>query len=371
LVLRARTGPQLNSLALYHFNKLTAVNYRYIQIYRVRGVAFRADDPDPLRLLSGDVNISLSASPDQLLLDVDRKTAVANMLLDGTFGGREGPLLQRLPAALEEVRNHRNQEFGTGPFLILSAEGSVDEFVPSHLRRLDEFAVCFDAVKKGTISGLWKGRFEAAMVSLALAADSFLGVDRVGESVIYYEGDFPIFSYSFEGSASAYVSSPIADRVSEDLSLYYNAVAGDPAFERSAALLNVAFEHQNDPLRAFLFAWTSLEILVNKVFRGYETRFFEHVSKEGRDAAALERFVERVRDVMRDKYRNSDKLALIASMAEPSEGDAIWQEFSRLKAIRDDLTHGQILDAKTLPAHDIARLARRCMTAHLKAKRGS
>jgi hypothetical protein len=79
---------------------------------------------------------------------------------------------------------------------------------------------------------------------------------------------------------------------------------------RVRELYAASLETADDHLRAFLAGWTALEILVNKVFPTYEDKFLGGIASAN-DPEAKAWYVQRIREVMKDKYRLRDRFALV------------------------------------------------------------
>ena len=67
---------------------------------------------------------------------------------------------------------------------------------------------------------------------------------------------------------------------------------------------------QTEPLRAFVAAWSALEIFTNKVFKAYEEIWFVGLSKG--KVGTETKHIERIRAVMKEKYRLLDKFTIVA-----------------------------------------------------------
>ena len=98
-----------------------------------------------------------------------------------------------------------------------------------------------------------------------------------------------------------------------------------------------------DRLKAFLSGWTALEILIGKAFNTYEQVFLSPLKNAGQ-ATLRDRFLDRIKVVMKDKYRLTDKFVVVAAVLFPAipdielEGD--YETFCRLKKLRDSISHG-------------------------------
>ncbi|MEJ1365466.1 MAG: hypothetical protein RPU42_10325 [Candidatus Sedimenticola sp. (ex Thyasira tokunagai)] len=116
-------------------------------------------------------------------------------------------------------------------------------------------------------------------------------------------------------------------------------------------------------------AWSSLEIFTNKVFTFYEDKFVNGIA-EDHNSDGVNKFLERIKDVMKDKYRLTDKFALIASFLSGEPAEDI-EQFKSMKKIRDTISHGREFNEDTLPIEEIRKLAAKYLRSHLLGIEGA
>jgi hypothetical protein len=124
-----------------------------------------------------------------------------------------------------------------------------------------------------------------------------------------------------------------------------------------------------DRLKAFVSGWTALEILIEKSFKTYEQIFLSPLTN-AEQPTLRERFLGRITDVMKDKYRLTDKFLAVAAVLFPAVADAEVQEdykkFCRLKGLRDSIFHGDEFSERDLPVHELAELLRKYLVAYIE-----
>ena len=145
----------------------------------------------------------------------------------------------------------------------------------------------------------------------------------------------------------------------------YNLLVDDTTLERVQRLLRSSFESGEDALRSFLAAWSAFEIFVNKSFVVYENRFFGGLLDE-RHPEVQRKYLERIREVMIDKYRLTDKFAAISFQLLPSSADEDLKIVLQIKKIRDELIHGESVDEAKLPMKPIRDLASKYLRLHIE-----
>ena len=84
------------------------------------------------------------------------------------------------------------------------------------------------------------------------------------------------------------------------------------------------------------------------------------------NSLGVNNFLERIKDVMKDKYRLTDKFSLVASFLSNEITDDI-NLFKRLKNIRDNISHGKEFDEETLPVEDARKLVSKYLRNHMLA----
>ena len=72
----------------------------------------------------------------------------------------------------------------------------------------------------------------------------------------------------------------------------------------------------------------------------------------------------RIKDVMKDKYRLTDKFVLIASFLS-NEIEEDIESFKSMKKLRDDIFHGKEFNEETLPVEDARKLAAKYLKSHM------
>ena len=79
--------------------------------------------------------------------------------------------------------------------------------------------------------------------------------------------------------------------------------------------------------------------------------------------------MERIKGVMKDKYRLTDKFVAVAaalfSGAPDSEIEDDFKRFSQLKQLRDSIFHGDEFSEMNLPVRELAALLRKYVLAHV------
>jgi hypothetical protein len=145
----------------------------------------------------------------------------------------------------------------------------------------------------------------------------------------------------------------------------YRLLSADTILQRVQRLIRSSFETEDDPLRSFLAAWLAFEIFVNMVFGTYEAFFFNSLLEEGH-LEIQRKYLTRIREVMKDKYRLADKFAAVSYQLSPGTGDEDLKTGLQVKKVRDELFHGESVDEGSLPVKPIRDLACKYLRLHFE-----
>jgi hypothetical protein len=345
------------------------MRFKHIRAYAVRGLTLPAGT-DGVTLVDSSPDafkVRLCGQSDPLLEELDRRIAVADVALDGAFGGSgTGTIEERLTIALAAERERRERLFGAGPYLLLERSGTVDSFDTSHQVERSEFVVCLDGHPGRPARGVTDEIADSLIAAVAVTADAVLAVTPVGEATVFTRADGKtVYSLSLSMSGSGHVSSPITTEAIGEVPTWFDRLSSEPNLSRVVHLLVTSLALDDDRLRAFLSAWSALEILIAKLFSAYEAQFFDAMASSSAPVGQR-KYVGRIREVMKDKYRLTDKFALIASQLDPSSSDADIESFARTKDQRDRLLHGDDIPERQFMIRDAQRLARKYLRLHLE-----
>jgi hypothetical protein len=349
------------------------VNYRLFAAFTVRGFHPAGDeeitliDRPPLRAI-------LVRNPDSYLEQPDRSNAVANLMLRGLLGGKvpSGTPEERIAAFVEEARVERRKRQGDVPYLAISVEGEKDVPEPKAQREEDGFIVWIDGGDRAGIMQAHDAAITAVVNGLILYDDAIAGIAKVAESVVYIRSDGkPIYSRTLSmGGATAYVSRPVPAEAPNEIQSLFDSVLGSDDLSSVLNMLRRSFELESeDRFQAFLASWLALEIFVGKTFGRYE----EAMLADGRGdpaSKAARRYWNRIKEVMKDKYRFADRFAAIAFQLDPDQADGDLAAASQIKDLRDGIVHrGDRVEPRDLPLEATRRLARKYVLLHLAASR--
>lgn len=336
------------------------MKYKYVEAYAIKGLV----GPPEEELIIKDENFSayLVSNPDERLAEIDKRMAIANLMLDTVFTGRpDGKLEELIEERIHEIRKERSKD--KNGYLILEIEEELQEFKPSVERKVGELHIALDVLDKDSVRSLNQDYIKTALTTLALISNKIIGAEKVTDGIIIYnEIGKIIFPFTFKGGfASAYVSSPLDNSAIKDISNLFIQLKRNKELERVTELLVSSLKSNHDSLRAFLACSTGLEIFVNKLFPSFEIDFFKEIN-EGDHPEIRGKYLDRIRTVMKDKYKISDKFSIISLRLSPSSADNDSIIFMKIKKQRDLLAHGQNITDQEL----CVEKAQRLLTDYLK-----
>jgi hypothetical protein len=349
---------------------------RYTAIYKIRGasrLAVEAERVEFLALRDPLVSATLTTNPEPNFLHIDKSAALAAQLLKGLFSpDREGTPQERLAAETEFVRVRRANQTSGGLFLVFDGEAQIPTPEFRAYRDAGEFAVAMDAMSKPEIRERFRPFVQSVLAALGLSLpeNADRRVEKSGEVVYLVDPDTqkPIYNFTVEGGfARGSIASPLTlDAIAEAAALAPK-LASHKAVARPTSLLVASLNEATDDLQAFIAAWSALEIFVNATFKAtYENRWFEIM--EGGAPASAKPVFERLKGIMNDKYRPTDKFLVIASVLDAIMASDDATEFGRLKKIRDGLLHALDTPSSPLPTDAVQKLLLKYMKLHLDSQ---
>lgn len=308
----------------------------------------------------------LCSSLDDQCSEIDRGHALAYLMLTGGLGsGHE----ERLAEEIEKARARRSDAHPSGPFLLVEVSSELEVTPPEIVREFDEFTVAFDAIDKEPLRSRYRGVAATIVGGLQVASTKDWAVRRIGEGIYLTQADGKtLYSFSASvGTPTVVVASPIENDLAELALKYVGQLSADESLSRPLGLFLQALDLDADPLRRFLSGWSALEILVNKLFPHYQRLFLEMTVEAA--SPGIRRFSERIRDVMKDKYRLADKFALLCAYNARAEESDITT-FENLKKTRDRMLHGEEVTDGELSLEPLRSLFAKCLRGHLDLEAG-
>ncbi|OYY75893.1 MAG: hypothetical protein B7Y43_17555 [Sphingomonas sp. 28-62-20] len=187
----------------------------------------------------------------------------------------------------------------------------------------------------------------------------------IANMMIAKGSDRPVYIVTPEASMTiTSKSSLLPDQAAEAVMLAHALDKAPKNLRHVPRLLAQSHESRLQSLSAFISAWAGLEILVGATFERYEASWTAAIGSALPQSA--QNVADRMRIVMKDKYRLADKFAIMASALDPAGANQDIAIFANLKETRDAFFHKLSSDPAQLPGETTRRLLRKYLSLHLQ-----
>jgi hypothetical protein len=346
------------------------MRYTFLSAHCVQGIAHPVGEPDLVLFEDQDRGIRALLTADAVpkLSLLNRHSALLFLMLRGMIGD---PLTADFPEALaretEKVERQRRDSIGSDPVVIVEIGGRINAEIPSNARAIQDFVVCFDAFDKKALKARAQSEVSAVLTALRFGTGEPLEFRQLVDGSCLFTNDGKVVhSASIEaGNVGMYVSRRLSaaqkGQVARDISLALNAGSLERVMRLQAHSLNKA----TDNYRAFVSAWSALEILIGKLFPIYQS-LLDAELHAANQSPGLRMYLDRVTAVMGDKHNLADKFAVLSIYLDDDGGEKDVGVFKGLKRFRDRLSHGEDIEEGELPTKDVQRLFDKYLRSHLR-----
>lgn len=346
------------------------MRYTFLSAHAVQGIAHPAGEADvPLfHDAAKGIRVFLTADAVAHLHLLNRHLALLSMMLRAMVGN---PLAADFPEALAaetaKVARQRSDAIGTDPVVIIEVAGEVEATIPPNAREIQDFVICFDAFDKKALKTRLASEVSAVLTALRIGTGNPLEFRHVSDgSYLTTTDGRVVHSASAEaGGLGMYVSHRLTDEQKQRIEADIPLALGAGSLERVLRLYAQSLGKAMDNYRAFLAAWSALEILVAKLFPVYHQLLAADL-RTLRPSPGLHAYLDRVAAVMADKYSLSDKFAVLSVYLDDTAAQYEVRAFRELKSFRDRLSHGEEVDEAALPTRDVQRLFDKYLRNHLR-----
>ena len=354
------------------------VKCRCTEIYSIKGINLPPNVIEKELIIdsANGLRAVLTTKPNSYAFEGDRSLAVVSMMLRGFLKLEPGSdeFKKHIENKINEYQTDRLKKFGDATFLVVEGENLISSFSPlsfkdygeaEDMQDFGDFLVCYDAADKEGIRSRFHAEFTSLLNSITLIVGSVLGIKKVKSSIIFLREDGkPIYSYTFSGSAQFFTSKPVSDDAVLSIGDLYRQIVKDKSLQRVQRLFRSSLEAEDDRLRSFLDAWMAFEIFINQIFASYENRFFKSLLDEGH-TEVQKKYLERIQEVMKDKYRFLDRFAAVSFQLSPDTADGDVKIVQQAKKVRDLMSHGELVDELTLPVNELQKIAGKYLRLHI------
>lgn len=347
------------------------MKYTYTAAWAVVGGINLREASPPIELARSErARFILTRDPDSLLAKVDEASAVGRLMLKGMVG-QQGPedFQTALTSEVEEIRAERKKKVGAQAVLLFQAQGEIEASIKEPLRDHGTFIVTFDAIEKNRVRQQHQTDIEAMKVAVAFESDTPSRFAYLTDGAhLLNDAGKPIYSISFSMSGEASISTSLSEEAAIRIGARYETLNQDNDLDSVERLFSQMADHGTDRLKAFLSGWAALEILIAKSFKSYEQAFLSPFTN-AEQPTLRELFLARIKGVMKDKYRLTDKFIAVTAVLFPkiedAEAEKNYADFCKLKELRDSIFHGEPFSENNLPVHEMAALLRKYVVARI------
>jgi len=345
------------------------MNYIYTIIYRFEGISDTNLVEDKVVCKDDVIGITVLLTKDinRHCIHIDTGLACAGLILRGMLADDK---LQKLPEAikveLQNIQESRMQKKESGAYVVIIIKGNKElNFDKKLHKEIDQFHICFDAIEKDSLRNQHKEKVHSIVSSLSMCTDPAYHAERISSGIHFVDDNGkPLYSFTVQGGrARVILAKPVDIERENEITEVINLSIGNQQLKTPFRLFTQSLETTNDELRSFISAWSALEIFTNKVFSIYEKQFIINISND-HNSHGVNQFLARIKNVMKDKYRLTDKFSLIASFLS-NEIEEDIKLFKSLKDIRDIISHGKEFDEESLPVEDVRKLAAKYFKCHI------
>lgn len=346
------------------------MKYNYIAAWIITsGISLPSNSHSTVLTNQGNTKFTLTNIPDILLERVDEASAIGRLILKGLIGQHDSNNFQSaLISEIDEIKKERKNKTGEQAVLILQTHGEIECSIKNPIQT-DNFIITFDAIEKSKIKQLHQTEIEAMKVAISCANNNLSRFTHLTDGIyLSDEKNKPIYSLSFSMNAEMSVSTYLSEETTKQINDRYIILNQSNDINSVKRLFSQLVEHRADPLKAFLSGWAAMEILIAKLFKNHEALFFSPLVNTEQQTLR-EQFIKRIREVMKDKYRLTDKFIAVTVALFPNIEETEVAEnyncFCKLKTIRDSISHGEAFSEKNLPVNELAEILRKYIAAYI------
>jgi hypothetical protein len=346
------------------------MRYTFLSAYCVQGITHPNGEADIVLFedQAKGIRVLLTADAVRHLHILNRHSALLSMMLQGMVGK---PLATEFPISLvaetETVEHQRRDLISSDPVVIVEIIGDIEAQVPPNAREVLDFLLCFDAYDKKVLKTRLQSEVSAVLTALRTGTGTQLEFRHICDgSYLRTDDGKVVHSASAEvGNPYIYVSRRLTQeqqaQVGADISLVLKA----GSLERVMRLHTQSLNKATDNYRAFVAAWSALEILIGKLFPTYQSLLTSEL-RAINQSPGLHAYLDRIAEVMGGKHNLKDKFAVLSVYLDDDRTEDEVRIFRDLKDVRDRLSHGEEIEESSLPTRDVQRLFDKYLRNHLR-----
>ena len=268
-------------------------------------------------------------------------------------------------------KRHKEQK-SSGCYLVYKAEGDILEPVRLHAtRKFGKIGFGIDAIRGELYRETHRTALHSTATALSLAVAETNGSPEthfIGD-VIYLTGRNGLVVYCRTvqmGAAAVVTTSPPSSDSLNKANVFIPAMINDSRIETAISLFVQSQKRENDNLRAFITAWSALELVVNRLSKVIRPEWENLIGKE-----VLPRWDKDLADVLVEDYRMRDRFFSVACVLDLQSAGSDSDMFNRINDKRSGFYHRLDVQEKDLPTHDVRTLFRKYLKLGLSYQLGN
>jgi hypothetical protein len=348
---------------------LLKARYRFSSMHTLEGATVRVEQP--LTLVDRpDLTVTIGPHGDVFPLELDEGRAVAmlffsNLKAINAITGTDVAMLMR------DIRTARNKVIRADDHLLMvhttrDIDLEVDPTNPPF--DLVGWTVGATIPTSSNVLDGHGGVFGQVVSAISLGIERPLRSRLIDHGLFVFDTDGRRFlNVTMNFSANRVVG--IAAQSFAGFGEYLSRLEARPDLTKIVAI-DAQSSESTDRMRAWLLAWTALEMFIHTRFQTYKGDFDRHVrSASTMSDPLVDDHFKYVASVLEGKMTLLAKFRIIASRLCPQTAINDVKLFTELKKQRDHVTHGREVLDRDLRTPDIQTLCRRYLAADLSHER--
>lgn len=310
----------------------------------------------------GSLKVLACKKASHYLSDVNLGAAIGIALLTGKLGKENGLDQDAIEQIKVGVDERQAKKYDKGAFLVIEIRGSYPVEL-SKSRSVGDFLFGLDIFPWDRIQSEHEPTIAAVLSAIPLVVGD-VDLERVSSGVygILRSGRKVYSGHLRSGNVRVVTSKELSVDTAgkcRDLCLWMT----DSDLKTVARILSRVFQELDNNFRAFIDAWTALEVFVEKAFSSIEDKYYLELQK-GRSLPFTD-FIAKTRAVMKGKYNLLDKFQFVASVLDPGSCESDVKIFKEVQKFRQ-VVHGQKFEDDSLPTDKVLHLLRRYIPKYLR-----
>lgn len=334
----------------------------YTTAFKINGINLPAGMKELVLTEIDKTKVLLCSEISTYASNSDKNNAANMIMLNRLTGATEQTNIQTiLESNIKLIEAQRNKKYPTGPFIIFESMWDSDINISQETtHNLGSTTLLLKKINIDVVKKKHDQLINNHLTALFLVALDDFTINKIFEHIYLTENNtiyYPGLS-SFGGSAT--FSNALTTESTEKLKEYIFKLGDNNQYNRITRLLFRASSNKSDNMKSFIFAWTALDIFLNKLFKIYKPKFFfKYTENEAPEV------VKNIFEKTNDQYSLMEKFIIIISIVHVDiEIDV--NKFKRIKKLRNDFIHGnKDIKETDLPTDELINLVRKYLTLHL------